>query len=76
MDPPLFHRLVRLAIKNNNMWRKSGFRVSKNLFVIRDGFVWSLHLLFILIFKMKKLSKNKNLLMTLVKKKRSAKLDF
>ena len=55
VDPPLIHQPVQLVIKINNMWRKSGFRVSKNLFVMRDGFVWSLHLLFILIFEMEKI---------------------
>ena len=27
VDPPLIHQPVQLAIKINNMWRKSGFRV-------------------------------------------------
>ena len=69
VDPSLIHRSTRLTIKNNNMWRKNGFRVLENLSLMRDGFVRSCHFLF-LFLKWGKLSKNKNPSMTPVKKKR------
>ena len=74
VDRPPIHRSAWLAIKN--MRRKSGFQVLENPSPMRTV-LFGLATYFLFLFlKWEKLSKNKNPLMTLVKKKRSAKLDF
>ena len=55
------------------MWRKSGFRVLENPSRQGTVFAWSCHLLFI--FETGKI-KNKNPLMTPIRKRQSTKLDF
>ena len=57
------------------MWRKSSFQVLENPSIQGTVFAWSFHLLFIFIFQTRKI-KNKNPLMTPVRKKQSTKLDF
>ena len=58
-------------------WRKSGFWVLENSSLMRDGFLFGFATYFLLLFlKWGKLSKNKNPLMTPVRKKRTAKLDL
>ena len=68
---------TRLAFKRKERNEKSWcFPVLKNPSLVRNGVVWSRHLLFIFFFKWGKLSKNTKPLMTLVWKKRSAKTRF
>ena len=82
MDPPppspwstdrcdLRFKILSLA------WRKSGFWVLENSSLMRAGFLFGVATYFLLLFlKWGKLSKNKNPLMTPVRKKRTAKLDL
>ena len=56
--------------------RESWFSSFEKFVPVRNGFVWSHHLLFIFILNGQNLSKNKNPSMTLVKKKQSMKTRF
>ena len=77
VDPHPIHRPARLAVLKQMtwMWRKSGFQVLENPSRWGTVFVWSYYFLFFFL-KWGKLSKNKNPLMTPVRKKWSVKLDF
>ena len=48
-------RPARLAFKRKERMKKLSFPVLKNPPPVRNGVVWSLHLLFIFIFKMRKI---------------------
>ena len=75
VDPHLIHRPMRLTILKYE--RKNWFLSFEKFVPIRNGFVWSRHLLLFLFLNGENLSKNKkNPSMTQVRKKRSAKTRF
>ena len=56
VDPSSIHWPAQLAIlKNMYGGKKCGFRVLENSSPMRNGFVWSRHLLFIFIFEIGKI---------------------